>query len=328
MQYNFTMHNVFCHHPARCHPLAGARSRTWFHRLTAEISQNSLIETRPSLQALDGLARDAPPPAVFIGVGLCSPRRLTRALPLDLLGVLLPAEQIRRAVGASDLVVLVADAHARQCGYNSPRVSERAHATIALLDRVRRRCGLVRMRVVRASRLHDTAEHHAILTQVRRELPLGDHPYFAWQVADVTTLERLYGGLLKVGWAISGSPNVIHENDEVAFDQRFRSWSRRRLGFVYCRAGRQFDDRRLKTSPYVAEDPQRRVCLDSGQDVTATLNWARMRVSASTFRGVRNHLNAVARCYSEVVSPLRGTLSERLSAVVTALQQPPLRGMP
>jgi hypothetical protein len=50
--------------------------------------------------------------------------------------------------------------------------------------------------------------------------------------------------------------------------------------------------------------------------VAAKLSAARLRVSHSTWRGVRRHLGAIARSYGKLVRPLDGSLERRVQAVI------------
>jgi hypothetical protein len=85
---------------------------------------------------------------------------------------------------------------------------------------------------------------------------------------------------------------------------------------VYTKAGRVLDDKRKKAPPYVEMDPARRICLSRGEDVAAKLARGKMRASYSTWRGVRNHLNAITRTYARLVRPLDGPLEERVQAMI------------
>src|SRR5690606_33326906 len=88
---------------------------TWRQELRRVVLQEPLIWSRPSLEAL----RDPVPTrprGILVGIGLCAREQLGRAVPIDLLGMLLPAEIVRRAVGEAPMLVLVADRHARENG--------------------------------------------------------------------------------------------------------------------------------------------------------------------------------------------------------------------
>jgi hypothetical protein len=288
----------------------------WLEAMAHVVQQSPLIETRPSLEALDVARRLPAPRVVFVGIGLCTERHLGRGIPLDVLGLLLPAEQLRRAVGARDIVVLVADLHALENNLDRARVRALTRRWLETLRRLQSTV-LGRLRVICASELHASEGYRAVLDEVRRRAPAAEHPYVVREVADVEHLRREAGGLLKVGWTVG--PASTRRWDEVAFDRRFRSWLGTPAGFVYCRAGRALDDRRPKVPPYLVRDPEHRICLHPGEEVELKLARAAVlgRSSAQTIRGVRNHLRRIARVYSEVAHPLQGAVERRAQAIIT-----------
>jgi len=287
----------------------------WQDRLRRTVVQESLFETTASLAGIAGLA--CAPRAVFAGVGLCSRSDLSVALPVDLLGILLPAEQVRRAIGAGTTVALVADEHALGNGFHPDRVRQRTGETVAILRRLSTVMGL-EIEVVRASSFHGSTRYRRILAEVGLRAAPGDDAYFHRQVADLEYMHRTLGGIVKVGWVVSGSPRVARRRDELAFDQRFRAWVGRHVGFVYCKAGRTLDDRRPKASPYVVVDPSRRICLGPDEDVSGKLQRAGRQASAATVNGARRHLKAIARA-SRAVTPLTGPVEHRLQQMIRSI---------
>lgn len=296
---------------------------TWRQELRRVVLQEPLIWSRPSLEAL----RDPVPTrprGILVGIGLCAREQLGRAVPIDLLGMLLPAEIVRRAVGEAPMLVLVADRHARENGLDEVRVQERTRATVRLLAQVRSALGLRHMKIVRASSFHDSAAYQAVLARVRERAPAGADGYVLRQVADVLYVENQYRGLIKVGWSSAGDPSAAA--GEPFFDDRCRAWGRSRASFVYCKAGRVLDDRRRKAAPYVALEPSRRICIDPHEDVDRKLRAA--PVDRSTMRALRNHLRAIVYSYSRHVRPLKGTLEERVHAIIDDVALAPVGPFP
>ncbi|MGD8863000.1 MAG: hypothetical protein PVI30_23505 [Myxococcales bacterium] len=276
--------------------------------------QHPLIETAPSLQAVE-TGRAAPPGAIFAGIGLVAEGGLSRTLPVDVLGLLLSAEEVRRATGASELLVLLADAHAMCRGTPDRVVQQRADAYEDTLRRIALRCGLRRMRLMRATEVHRDPAYLSTLRGIERRAPSRIDPYITREVADITHFVRQHGGLVKVGWALQPSRRGA-DRDERIFDECFQRWVGDDAWFMYAKAGRAFDDRRRKAPPYAERDADRRICLRPGEDVAAKLSAARLRVSHSTWRGVRRHLGAIARAYGKLVRPLDGPLERRVQAVI------------
>jgi hypothetical protein len=287
--------------------------RSWQQSLRQTLLQDPCIETRPSLEGIQPACDGAPPGAVFAGVGLCTRERVSAAMPLDVLGMLLPAERIRRALGAPSLVVLLAGHHARINNLNARKLDLRTRQVTEVLDRLRDQPGLERLTVLRASELHASARHRALVSRLESEAPGADLRYFREEAADIECLRLRHGGLIKVGWTIGGGGSGA---DETAFDRFYRRWLGGAVGFVYCKAGRVLEDRRPRAAPYLALDPDRRVCLDPDEDVADKLARNTGRASRSTVNGVRKHLRALARDYCDLLAPLRGPLEQRLQAII------------
>ncbi len=291
---------------------------TWQEEALAVIAQEPLFETRPSREALRLARPPGRPRAVLVGIGLCTDSEVSESLPLDVLGMLLPAEALRKAVGGDVVVALIADQHALSNNLHAPRVRRRAEATAELLVRLRERLGLQALQPVLASSFHFSREYQALLDQVADRAPDEEHAYFKKEVADVEYMHLLFGSVLKVGWTISSAKAHRPKHDEVAFDRRFRAWMGNHITFAYTSAGRALDDEQPKASPYLAVDPQTRLCLEPDEDVYAKLAWAKAAgsVSAQTIRGVRNHVKAVTRTYSQQIEPLKGPVEARVRRIL------------
>ncbi len=297
-------------------PRAGTKDGDWREALRREVQQEPLVETRLTLDSLEGSGAEAAPRAVFIGLGLCSRQKLSQGLPLDLLGMLLPAERVRRAVGAPSLVVLVADTHALSNRFEPGEVEYQAGRAVETLTRLGDRLELDTLSVLRASALTSDGAYQAVHSEVKDLAPEDTDSYVTREVADIAHLQRNLGSIVKVGWTISASAQVSRDSDELTFDRSFRRWTGRPLCAVYCKAGRALDDAHPKVSPYVTVNPDRRVCLRQDEDVAARIASAQERVSRDTLRGVRNHLRAITRAYSQLVAPLNGPVEQRAQQVL------------
>jgi hypothetical protein len=231
------------------------------------------------------------------------------------LGLVLGAEDVRRETDATELVVLVADAHALEQGAPPSEVEARAVQYERVLRRIGERCGFDEMRVVRASRLAREPAYARTLARVRESTPDDADPYVERELADIAHFVKMHGSLVKVGWALEPARKGAHR-DERAFDECYRRWVGCGAWFMYTKAGRVLDDERKKAPPYVETEPSRRICLSQDEDVAAKLEHGRRRASYSTWRGVRNHLNAITRTYGRLVRPLEGPLEVRVQAMI------------
>lgn len=256
-------------------------------------------------------------PRVFAGVGLCSLDGVSRDVPFDLLGLLLPAEAVRRAVDAPELTVLLADAHALAVGMPERDVAEQVKRLTRALEGLRRLPALSHLDIVLASQLHRGAAWRAAHRRVVAALPPDSSPYLAQQLADVSCL-RAGRSLVKVGWALADEGH----SDERAFDDAFRAYVGEDVSFVYTRPGRCVHPRRFLAVPYVTTDPSARLCLRPDEAV------GRKWRDTDDFHhavggGVRRRLKAITRSFSQDVQRLRGPMPERLQQVVDAVFPPP-----
>lgn len=300
------------------------RRPTWAERVAARAEAHPLIDSRLSREGLRGAGDAAPPGAVYVGVGLCAKRALSRGVPLDLLGLLLPAAAVREASGADVLVVLIADRHALESGFPEAEVEERAAAAEQAVARVGGQCGLRGLKIVRASHLESEPAYADALAAVRARAGPACGAYTARQLADAIYLEGCFGGLLKVGWALRGA-NEDDRRDEVAFDRALRRMVGERIPFVYSKPGRSLDDRAPRVPPYVATEPETRLCLDRPSDPAHALARAARAASRDTVAGYRRHLRALIYAYSREVERLpRGPLEVRAAALLERLS--PRRG--
>lgn len=291
---------------------------SWKDRLEQVVLQEPLLQSQPSLAALAEARARTSPGAVMFGVGLCTPDALTAAMPFDLLGLLLPAEQIRRALGAATVVALVADTHARSTGFEPGATESRARVAVTALLRLRARLGLDTLCVVRASELHATTRYREWLRTVQARAGTHVSEYLVRQVADVACLDDRLGGIVKLGWMV-GRDRSESIGDEAAFDRWVEPWSRRRPVFAYTRAGRTLDPTRLKAPPYIESDPAYRITLGPDELVERKLASA---TSSEAANGVKNHLRAITNTYARAIEPLRGPVVTRAQRILDRIYRP------
>lgn len=299
-------------------------------RLNHLARQEPLLVTGPSLGGLENrraLLGTSPqgfaPNAVFVGLGLASRTGLSRGLPLDALGMLLTAERVRRDIAARRLVVLIADLHARCNGFSEFEVSARADEYVELLHRIRARLGFGEMQVVRAKELADDPLYRQVLAEVKSRAPDDEHAYFKHEVADIGYFHRSEGGVVKVGWALDQQNDGLANRDERVFDRKHDAWLGRGVPFLYCKAGRRFDDCKPKASPYLFDQDDRRLLLRSDVCPSEAVLHLQQGVSPSTKRAARKQLVALTRSYGALVAPLHGPLESRLDQLYSRLFSDP-----
>lgn len=285
--------------------------RSWKDAIVQCAIQHPLLQTHASLMGIEHLR--ARPRAITLGIGISSPRALTRGVPFDVLGMLLPAESLRKAADAAHVVALIADRHALKNGFPAPQVARRTREIEATLRAVGRALGMP-LELVRASELHGQREYRLLQQRIRARAPSHEHPYVTLEVADTEYLRSAYGSIVKLGWALGG-PRAKAVLDERFFDVRHRAWVNSDVGFAYSPAGRTLDERRPHAAPYIVLDPARRLLLRPDEPIEHKLE-ASGQVSERSKRAVRRHMRRIVTAYSRHVTRLSGPLTERMRSVL------------
>jgi hypothetical protein len=297
----------------------------WRGQLEQRVRQEPLVDYRLSSAHLSPHEPSRRPRTVLVGVGLCSRTRLSPVLPIDVLGMLLPAESIHAAVGASTLIALVADSHAETNRFDPRAVAHTTNRVQSSLDRIRQSLVLPDLQVITASSFHRTSDYLELLAEVSTQVP-GQHPYVWQQIADVLYCERKWGPLLKIGWATGQHCCRPTPHDELDFDLLTKRWTGNRVGFIYCVAGRTLDPHRPKSAPYLTVNPPSRICLDASEDVQAKLDAARERTDSPLLRSTLRYYRKLTYTFSRQITRLSGPLPARLQQMIRAtLAGRPLR---
>lgn len=268
----------------------------WQRVLDAVISSNELFVPQLTRYGLEYSSQA--PRAVYMGIGLCTRDQMTTGLPIDVLGMLIPAEKLRAAIGAEHLVVLIADSHALSNGFPASKVAQAAQTINRVLLRIRAQRKLHHLRIVRASELQKEAGYQSILEVVRNRAQNKGNEYIYRQTTDVAFLDQELGGLLKLGWTVDvkGASGGGY-GDEVSFDRAVELLTEQRPCFAYVRCGRALDDRRPKVSPYIGTDRGRRIVIDRHESVADKLLRARHLASSRNTSAFREHLNYIANAW-------------------------------
>ncbi|MBX2811728.1 MAG: hypothetical protein KTR25_07955 [Myxococcales bacterium] len=266
------------------------------------------------------------PHAVYMGIGLCTQKQLAIGLPMDVLGMLIPAERLRAALGAEHLVVLVADAHAESNGFSADEIARTARRVIGTLLRIRIRRKLYHLRIIRASRLQKEPGYQNFLQAIRSRAEGEGNEYAYRQTADVAFLNQQLGGLLKLGWTvdITGASGGGYR-DEVAFDRVVKPWSGEEPSFAYVRCGRALDNRKPKVSPYIGTDRTSRVYLCAHETPAQKLMLAGTLASHRNTKAFREHLSLIADAWGVAAGPVEERLNQILSELYPGSYEPCLR---
>jgi len=199
--------------------------------------------------------------------------------------MLLGQESLRRALGLSESIVLVADSNAAAVGFPRQAVERVAAAAEGTLRNVGEMLGLP-LQFVRGSEI-------APWSAVARCSSSKDDPYDAHQLAQMAAMAER-GATVKVGWVMSAG-----SHDEAYFDGLFESRFPGAMSFVYSVCGRALNHRRPRVCPYVATHPGQRIMLETGERIEAKLASATQEDEREV-AGYRRLLRKIGRSLAQI----------------------------
>lgn len=74
-----------------------------------------------------------------------------------------------------------------------------------------------------------------------------------------------------------------------------------------------------RAAPYIAVDPDQRICLAAQENVARKLTQAQPAISPSTVRAVKNYLKPLTSTYARTIGPLKGDVPERTQTLIETL---------
>lgn len=286
------------------------------HRL---ITQNPLIETDASLGGIKGFV---PPAPSYFGVGLCNggkEPKLTQGMPVDVLMLIFAAEFV-----GTEKYILVADLHARANGFEDDEIERTAKQQKETLLRAIENLGFLDWKVLLASEFpcSDDKLPGSADNMYSRILDSIEDPneYVRKELCDMRWFNLVKGVKVKLGWALEGS----RKSDETSFDRKYAETFEEgiddkmsgRMSFIYTMPGKTFDPKRPRSAPYFCSDPETRLLLKRGEDVSRKFHDARMCPRKDAVNGYKNLLSGLMRMYNRLVEPTSGALEERIQYVV------------
>ena len=288
-------------------------------RLATIIRNEPLIEADPSIPRLSENLLARQDGAIYYGTGLTTPRALSVGLPFDVLGMVMVAEKLRRLLRLKSVIHHIADTHALANSFVTPEaVEERAQEILNTMTRVAKHLKIPEFSVVRSSSFDQTPEYLDILNHI--ETAKGE--YVARELADMRWYKQHKGLALKMGWIIQSSQTSTGF-DERLYDDEYLHLFGADLSFIYLKAGRTFDQKRPKASPYIAVAGEQRILLKPDENVQEKFDIALSQWSDKQLGGAVNHLNAIVRLYEKLVEPTgKKNLPEKIQYIIDCIFQP------
>lgn len=256
---------------------------------------------------------NTPNPSLFFGVGLCTSKQPAVAIPFDILSFFFLAEKLRRALDLNQIFVLIADTHALTNSFMDPKsVDLMTRKMKRLFTSIIRNLHLANFQILTSSRIHQDPQFQNICNSI----PTMENEYVRQEIADMFWFCKEKNVRLKLGWAIDHNVNQAG-HDERFFDQQIQQKSNIDLSFIHTKAGRTFDPKRPKVSPYISVAGENRLILDQAENVQNKINLAKQTGSMDVVNGVRIHTQAIVRLFESLFIniPLT-TLEEKLQFII------------
>jgi hypothetical protein len=204
---------------------------------------------------------------IFLGGGVATKTKISQAVPFDLLGFVLTAEQIKR-ITRGKVHMLIADQHAWLANN-----LDRAQATRAATN-----LNIIVTRIVRQFNFTDWHIHFA--SKLFSNQPPTN--YENLEVRDIDHFTRKFQCNIKLGWTFS--PKETGITDESHFD-KFHN-----LSTVLIKPGLTDSPAKPHESPYICTDPSMRIIFANSN------NW---QLSPA----IKNHLQNICLLFENIVKP-------------------------
>lgn len=296
-----------------------SRKDTLSRAITNVIKNEALIEAQPSLEGLSPDLDSHEGGTIYYGTGLTTPKAIGVGLPLDVMGMILVSERLRRAGNLSGITHHIADTHAKTNTWIDPlEVDRRAHEVQEVLLRATSNLGMENFQVVLSSDFDSTPEYQEIAEHFSSS---DKHEYVIREMADMEWYRRNANMVMKCGWIIQGS-ETASGFDERLFDREYMSFEGHPISFIYTKPGRTFDKSRPKASPYIQIAGENRLLLSRDENVRSKMESAAEQFGDIYLGGARKHLENIVRLYEKLFGSMgRVDLEDKLQMIIDKLTE-------
>jgi hypothetical protein len=275
-----------------------------------------LIEQKPTLEATSYAALESNTEgSIYYGTGLTTPRAIGVGLPFDVLGMILVAERIKRSLGLKEIYHHIADTHAKTNEWiDSKEVDRRAKTVEQTLLRVASNLQLSGFNVALSSSFDKSSDYEDLVKHFKEKSQT--HEYVIREMADMEWYRTKHRTSVKMGWIIQAT-EAPAGFDERLFDQEYKKIEGEKLSFVYTKPGRTLDLNRPKASPYIQIAGENRILLEKGENVTAKMLEASVRMKDPNLGGSKKQIENIVRVYEKLFGAFgRVPLEEKVQAII------------
>jgi hypothetical protein len=244
------------------------------------IKQNPLIWPNQ-----DDVVMDSHSPNIFLGGGIATKSQLSQAVPFDLLGFMLTAEQVKRQTQGV-VHCLVADQHAWLANQlNQDQATEAAHHLRQTIQVIIAKSKLTNWRLHLASEIFSEAT---------------DSNYEALETRDIMHFTNNHQVGIKIGWTFS--PKVVGVTDESHFDELHN------IPTILIKPGLTDNPAKPHESPYICTDPTTRITFSHSN------NW-------DISPAVQNHLRNICLLFENLIEafPPKTPVEEKCKMIINKI---------
>lgn len=219
---------------------------------------------------------------IFLGGGIATKTQISQAVPFDLVGFMLTAEQLRRTT-RGHVHMLIADQHAWLANnLNQTQATRAANRLFDMTTHIIHNFGFANWHTHLASQIFP----NAVIAS-----------YEALESHDITHFVDHHQVGIKLGWTFSPKEKGI--TDEAHFDQLHS------LPTILIKPGLTNDPNKPHESPYICTNPSQRITLDK------PINW-------DISLRVQNHLRNICSLFESIIQPFpaKTPLSTKIQQII------------
>jgi hypothetical protein len=276
-----------------------------------------MIDLDPSLSSLilemDGRKSVEENSDIYFGIGLSRKKKsmkhmidnifpyvkddvLSYEMPFDVLGMILPAEFMKRKVGGR-AIILIADEHAKVNDSYEHEINGLAKMNEELFNRIINRFGFSNWEIYMASDIAGTDKYQ----KIHKDLSHIKNPYVRLEITDIEYLKQVENVQSKEGWmSLTGD-----RNGETKFDKIHQElYELDPINYTYVHPG--FNQHGIECTPYI-NSPDR---LNLSKDF---IDEIRGFVKRSNKKNTKDFYRKIVNEYENLAGPLKkGNLATKI----------------
>lgn len=241
------------------------------------VKQNPLIWPNQRVVSVEQIQQN-----IFLGGGVATKNQISQAVPFDLLGFMLTAEQVNRHT-KGDIHILIADQHAWLANHLDQQQAIIAAQNLkSTISKIITTFKLEHWNIHLASAIFPSAVQSN---------------YEALETRDIKHFTENHDIGIKIGWTFS--PKEVGITDESHFDKLHK------LSTVLIKPGLTDNPTKPHESPYISTDPTTRITFNNSN------NW-------DISPAVRNHLRNICLLFENLIDPFppKTPLEEKCKMII------------